>query len=124
MSIQKETDISNELTTYTVNGKVTLDEILSEVESFYDGDPTPNVLWDFRDAILWAINAKDVEIISSYRSRFTEGSIRKKTGLIISDEHSQNLAIWFQGYGKIDELPFGVEVFRTKSEAIEWLSVV
>ncbi len=123
MPIQKATDISKGLTTYTVNGKVTPYEILNEIQSFYDGVLTPNVLWDISDAILWEFNAKHMEILSSFRSRFSQGSNRKKTGLIASEEHAQNLSTWFKEYGELGKLPFPVRVFKAKSDAIQWFSM-
>ncbi|MEE9402450.1 MAG: hypothetical protein V3V47_04540, partial [Desulfobacteria bacterium] len=51
MSITSQTDQSKQFTMFTVVGEVYFNELMKAVESFLGGQPTQNVLWDFREAI-------------------------------------------------------------------------
>lgn len=121
MSIESKVSRIKQLTTYTVTGEVTLEEILNEVEIFYQDDPTENVLWNFLKADLWRLNAKGAEQISSFPRRYDPDNRRKKTAIVAQDEHIYQLSGWFKQYGEIDELPFDVKIFRTLEEAYFWL---
>ncbi len=123
MAIQIEIDEPKKLTSYTVTGKITLVDLLNELESFYQGTPTENVLWDLSDAVLYKINAKDAEMISNFGSRYGVGSNRKKTAIVATDEHLYRLAVWFKEYGETDNLPFKVKVIKKLSEAHQWLDM-
>lgn len=123
MTIQIEIDEPKHLTIYTVTGKVTLVDLLNELESFYQGTPTENVLWDLSDAVLWKITAKNAEAISKFGSRYGVSNNRKKTAIVATDEHPYRLAVWFKEHGETDNLPFKVKVFKKLSEAHQWLDM-
>ncbi len=121
MPIQKKTSQFEQLTEYIVTGKVSLSEFMAELSAFYSGEITPYVLWDLTDAVLWNINAKDAEVLSSHRGRFLQAENRVKTAFVADHEHSLNLSTWFKQYGEMDRLTFQVEVFSSLTRAKEWL---
>ncbi len=121
MPIQKNTSHFLQLTEYIVTGKVGLDGFMAELSVFYSGETTPYVLWDLTDAVLWNINAKDAEVLSSHRGRFLQAENRVKTAFVADHEHSFNLSTWFKQYGEMDRLTFQVEVFTSVIKAKEWL---
>ena len=66
MPITSKIDPSKQLTTFTVIGKISSDEIIQKIESFYKKQVRNNVLWDFRYSDLDAlIFSNELESIAS-----------------------------------------------------------
>ena len=59
MSITENIDPSRQLSTFTATGKISSNEIVETIESFYKKQPRNNVLWDFRYADLKALIFSD-----------------------------------------------------------------
>ena len=113
---------SEQLTTFAVTGKITLEDIMQELEFFYKGEPTKNALWDFSSATLWNFTKKDVDIINSFSPRYEKDNNRSKTALVAKDGQAFELAILIKESGETDNLPFKVEVVSTVEAAYKWLS--
>lgn len=79
---------SENLTTFTVTGAITLEDIMQELEFFYKGEPTKNALWDFTNASLWNYTEKDIHVISSFSPRHEKGGSRNKTAIVAKDGFS------------------------------------
>lgn len=121
MAIQITQNRSNDLTSFIGTGRIKVSDLMHEVANFYKGRPTKNVLLNFLDADLWEVNAKDIEFISSYIMRYQSNFNREKTAIVTGDEHSYNLSIWFRNWGEFNKIPFQVKVFKSLTEAKQWL---
>ncbi|WDP89320.1 MAG: hypothetical protein HUN04_06095 [Desulfobacter sp.] len=121
MSIEVDRNIVKNLTAYTAKGKITVNDFIYEVKKFYERNPTENVLWNLLDADLWGLNAKDMESISSSTLSYKSDYIRIKVAIVVCDEHSYDLSIWFRNYAEMDDSPFRIEVFKSLTEANKWL---
>ncbi len=52
MPVEFESDQSIDLTIVTITGVPTFDEIIAAIETFYGGQPTKKVIWNWGSLIL------------------------------------------------------------------------
>ena len=109
-----------DLTCQLVEGRINLDEIIETLIKFYESDPTKNVLWDYRDAVLDNFSVDDIHIIVDRIEPYAESRTGGKTAVVAPNDLAFGLSRAFEMIG--DRLPFEIEVFRTLSDAIKWLS--
>ena len=72
MPVTSEVDHENQVTIFEVTGVATFEEGLETNKTFYDGDPTKNVIWDFSKA--------DLSDITNDQFRSIVDSIKNLTG--------------------------------------------
>ena len=121
--IETQLDKSNNLTTFTVSGTVTVRDLASAIRSFYEGDATLYSLWDLRNGI---IDSTDNEVWNLARTvRTLNLSIRTggKTALVAGEGTSLGLARMYQLISGTMTLPFEIKVFTSIKEAQYWLGI-
>ena len=82
-AIKTTTDPSKNLTVHTITGKITAEEIVTHINTFYSsGKFTKNALWDFTEAEGEEITGDQIMKIAQARKKFDK--IRKggKTALV------------------------------------------
>lgn len=123
MPITSKIDPSKQLTTFTVIGKISSDEIIQKIESFYKKQVRNNVLWDFRYSDLDAlIFSNELESIAS---KFFKANCKfqkiGKTAVVASTDLWFSIAKMYAKFIKIRDLSNKIQIFRFKDEAIKWL---
>lgn len=121
MPIVSKVYSSEHLTTFTVTGTITLEDIMQELEYFYKGKPTKNALWDFTKATLWNYTEEDIDVISSFSPRHEKSNDRNKTAIVAKDGFTIDFAKMIKDAGEADNLPFQIEVLSTAESAYRWL---
>jgi hypothetical protein len=123
MSITSKIDPSKQLITFTITGKISSDEIIEKIESFYKKQVRNNVLWDFRYADLDALIFSDE--IESIASRFFKPNCKfkkiGKTAVVASTDLWFSVAKMYAKFAKIKNLSHFIQIFRFMDEAIKWL---
>lgn len=124
-SIQRYTNLKGGLTTYTVEGSVTSDEIVSTIRNFYEKGPvTRDVLWDVSQADLLGVDADDIRRISQVPLQSPDRRKGGKTAIVAPADLAYGLSRMYQSSSKTQELPFTVKVFRDTDKAKEWLAEI
>jgi hypothetical protein len=123
MSITSKIDPSKQLSTVLATGKISSNEIVETVESFYKKQPSNNVLWDFRYADLKAlIFSNELENIATSFTKL-DWKLQKvgKTAIVASTDLWFSLARMYAAFAEINNLSHIIQVFRFMDEAIKWL---
>jgi len=119
--IETTVDTKHNLTIHRASGKITSQELLSSINSFYDGSPTLHTLWDFSKAALSSISNESIrQIFSLVQNRGTNRQ-NGKTALVAKKDLEYGMARMFQIMSTDNGFPFTIKVFRSYDEAMQWL---
>ena len=121
MPITTSVDSDKQLTTHTVIGEASFEEGMTTLKQFWEGQPTMNVLWDFRKASLARVSSEETEAIMNYIKRHSEKRSGGKTALVVSGDLEYGLSRMSQMLADLHSISLQMEVFRSFKEAIQWL---
>lgn len=121
MPITSNIDPEKVLTIFTVKGNPLFEEFMAVVKSFYDGDPTQNVLWHIDQASVWDLSGKDIQKLAQYAPRIDKSRAGAKTAFVASDELSKSLSNLFMLFGQSSELKIQIQIFKSMDEALAWI---
>jgi len=113
---------SSDLTTFTVIGQVTHNEIKESIDNFYEGVTSKNVLWDLTRGNFELISNDNIQnLVSIPRSQYLA---RKggKTAIVADKDLAYGMARIYETRSSVDQLPFQIKVFRTIEDAYKWLN--
>ncbi|HEY9051286.1 MAG TPA: hypothetical protein VIQ03_07065 [Gammaproteobacteria bacterium] len=119
--ITKHIDPANDLTSYTVTGKLAAEEVKQVITQFYSGQVTKLVLWDLTNADLSALHKPDIEAIAQTPRTKSQQRIQGKTALVASEDLAFGLSRMYETLTNLEHLPFETHVFRTTTDAMNWL---
>jgi hypothetical protein len=125
MPITSKVDKKMNLTTFTLTGELTLDEILGALKSFWKGrELTLNTLWDTRNAIVTHLKSSEMgkiaEFIGQNRNRFEERKNRK-AAIVASTDLQYGLSRILGTVYEREDVPIKLRPFRKMEEAVQWL---
>jgi hypothetical protein len=123
MAITSKADPSKQFSTFVVTGKISSNEIVDTVKSFYKNQPSNNVLWDFRYADHEALFfSNELENITTSLTKLNWKLIRVgKTAIVASTDLWFSLARMYSKFVEIKDVSHIIRVFRFMDEAIKWL---
>lgn len=113
-------DPQKDLTSIIVTGQLTADDIASAINHFYE-NPTRLVLWEAENCQLDELSATDLEKASKLISKVKKDRPEGKTAFVIEKENF-GLAVLFEGFTRMENLPYEYRSFTSHDEAISWLS--
>ncbi len=119
--IIKKSDSENDMTVFTVIGKVTTNELVAAINDFYEDSVTSNILWDFTKGDLSEIRSSDVELIANLSVKYAEKRSSGKTAIVGSDDLTFGLSRMYEITKKFVKLPFETQAFRDIDKAFKWL---
>jgi len=119
--IRTHVDSNKQLTTHTLIGKITVDDLLAEIKKFYDTDPTPNNLWNLLDADVSTIQTLDIKRLSQFPREYVPSRVGGKTILLSSHHLAYGLSRMYEMYAKIAGQRVEIQVFRSLEDAEAWL---
>ena len=122
--IEKVVDSQNDLSVFTVNGELTADEIIEQVEEYYTQHPTKLVLWIMGDVDLSAVTGAGIEKIIQTAKKHTGKREEGKTAIFGSRDIEYGLARMYEAYTGFENLPYEYKVFKDVDEAKEWLGIL
>ncbi len=123
MPITSKIDSSKQLSTFIATGKISSNEIVETIESFYKKQPSNNVLWDFRYADFKAlIFFNELENITTTFTKLN-WKLQKagKTAIVAPNDLWFSVARMYAKFAEINNLSHIIQVFRFMDEAIKWL---
>ena len=121
MPITLKIDPSKQSSTFIATGKISSNEIIELVESFYKKQPSSNVLWDLRYADFEAIFVSNE--LENIATSFTKLNLKRvgKTAIVASTDLWFSLAKLYAKYAEIKNLSHIIQIFRFLDEAVIWL---
>jgi hypothetical protein len=123
MPVTSSIDLDNNLITYLVTGDMTLDDVRGAVDVAV-ADPQfrlgMNSLWNLKDARIAITMTELPEMIGHLANINDKRGRGFKVAILVRRNEDFGLSSLFEmnSYG----LPFHVRVFRSSSEATEWLT--
>lgn len=121
MPISISIDGSRDLTTFAVKGELTFQEEMDELKAFYSGEPTANVLWDFRLLEGERISLQELEAVSDFIKTNQSKRPQGKTALVVANELDYGLSRVSMTLYEIRNLSLSVMPFRSMDEALKWI---
>jgi hypothetical protein len=122
MPISTNIDSDKQLTTYTVVGKVSFEEIMTTIKQFHEvGRQTINVFWDLRKARLARVSSKETEEMINYIKLHAEKRSGGKTALVASRNLANSLSRLAEMLNEIKSISIQRKVFLSFKEAIQWI---
>ena len=123
MSLTSKIDLSRQLITFTAIGKISSNEIIEIIKSFYEKQPSNKVIWDFRYVGLEApIFSSELESIASSIFK-TSLKLQKvgETAIVASTDMWFSFARMYAKFAEVENLLHIIRIFRFIDEAIKWL---
>ncbi len=120
--ITRSLETANQLTVFTVNDKVDLEQVLAQVVLFLTESPTQLALWDLQAGSLERLARKDLQTLIDRGKAFGDSRKGGRTAIVCATDLDYGLCRMFRTYGDIAQLPFEINVFRNQDEAREWLN--
>jgi hypothetical protein len=124
MPLEKDIDISKQLTSFVGKGELSFEEISKNIECFYDNDPTANVLWDLSEALASNITPSQVNQIANMLKKLRDKKRDGKTAIVSPIDSTFGVARMLQTLTEVPDVPemIDMRVFREMNEALQWLN--
>ncbi len=110
-----------QLTVRTVVGKVTADELVEALRSYYTGPVTNLILWDFEKAELEDITTDQIHRLVRVTKELLKPHEGGKRALAGSSDLAYGLGRMFDSEQQVASPKLEHKAFRTKDQALEWL---
>jgi hypothetical protein len=120
--VEYESDESLDLTIATVKGTPTFNEIVSALKSFYGGQPTKKVVWNWTGSDPSHLTVTELERLASFPARYRDHRRGAKTAMVAPDDLAFGISRMFQTFGELNSLPFTLKVFHTLDDAFLWIT--
>ena len=119
--IKKELIDDRDITVFRVTGKIDVDQIIFELDRFYEEKFTDNMIWDFSHAEGKDLSSNNLQIVASHAKEF--GHLRKngKTAFVISTSLGYGLGRMYDSLAQVIDHPVKHGVFRSYDEAVDWI---
>lgn len=114
---------TKDLTVRRLEGSVTCDEIIQELDRFYQGCPTDDVLWILRQGTLLELNGYDLRRIADFVKNNLRGRVGGRTAIVAEADLEFGFGRMLSNLGEAKEIPVSTRIFRTVAEALEWLGL-
>ena len=122
MPITFQINRGRDLTAFKVTGVTHFDEIMSAVSSFYESEPTKNVICDLQKVTEVPFYSEEIESIANNPARTRGMRPGGKTAIVTQNNMVYGIARMFQIHSELKDIPYSVKIFHTIKEANEWLN--
>jgi hypothetical protein len=122
MGIKITIDKEKDLTIHDVTGPVSEEEMYNALENFYLKEPTKLLLWDMSETDVSHVTS---DILQKFIRRSVELGLSRqggRTAVFASEDLQYGLARMSQTFAEIESVPYSFRVFRSRKEALQWLS--
>ena len=93
--IDQRTDDTKQLAIHTCSGKISAEDLIDAIKSLYEKDPTPNHLWDMREADLTRLTSEDVKRIALFAKNYAPARVGGKTAVVAPQDIAFGLSRMF-----------------------------
>jgi hypothetical protein len=119
--IRVDLSSSHNITTFTVRGKITRDEILSVLERAFPNLQTAHTVWDFSDCSLELVEKQDFALIRERALRLAPQRRAGRTAIVGSSGMIFASACVYAAESALAESPINCSAFRSVADAMAWI---
>ena len=121
MSITTSVYNDKQLTTHTVIGEISFEEEMTTLRQFWVGQPTMNVLWDFRKGSMAQFSFIEIDRVADYVTFQAEKRAGGKTATVVSRDSEYGLSRLIDTLRDMRKVPLQLKIFRSIEKANQWL---
>jgi hypothetical protein len=121
MTVSPSIDDSRGLTIFTVKGELTFDVQMNALKAFYSGEPTANVLWDFRLMEGNRLSSDELGKIFAFIRANQAKRPNGKTALVAATDLDYGLSRVSETLSHVQHLPWDMRAFRSMDDALKWI---
>jgi hypothetical protein len=115
-------DATKNHTKFTVEGSITITDVLNAIKNFYEGDTvTKNVLWDLTNGKAKDIRSSELENIVTLRKGFAHLRNGGKTAILAPADIEFGMSRMVELMTHFKEETIETRVFRTMEDSYHWL---
>ena len=111
------------VTTYVVEGKVSVEHLITTIEVFHCSKPTKYVLWDFSATHVNHLQTFEIQRIASVINNFSSNGSVEKTALVFSSDVDFGLGRMLEALAQTEKMPQEIMSFRNLNAAHQWLDL-
>lgn len=116
-------DHRNDLTTHTLEGPITAEDIIATIEAYYSGEPTHYIVWDFSEVTLNQCKEENLKSIAVAANKCAKQRDGGKTALVLPSDLQFGLGRMYETFAELENAPIPVRSFRSMPEAMAWLGI-
>ncbi|OPY77217.1 MAG: hypothetical protein A4E65_02815 [Syntrophorhabdus sp. PtaU1.Bin153] len=121
---QIQTIAAGDVTVKKIIGALTVDEWLRDVDDFFlSHHVTKNLVLDLSEGSLEHLTYDDIIRITDRVRMYAHSRAGGKTAIVAPTDLEYGISRILGAFAKIRAVPFDTQVFRTLSEAAEWIGV-
>ena len=121
MSITTSVYNDKQLTTHTVMGEISFEEVMTTLRQFWEDQPTMNVLWDFRKGSMAQFSFIEIDRVADYVTFQAEKRAGGKTATVVSRDSEYGLSRLIDTLRDMRKVPLQLKIFRSIEKANQWL---
>ncbi len=118
-----KTAVSGDVMIITVVGTVTAKESVNAVQGYYAGHITKNVIWHLSPGSTKYLTSSDLRDISDLIFAHAHVRAGGKTAFVAPADLEYGMCRMLCAFAEFSRIPLEVEIFRTLSQAAEWMGV-
>ena len=119
--ITSHRDNRADLTVHVCRGKISLGEIIDEIKSFYDKEPTQNNLWDLTEADISELSSSEIKAIANFAKGYNPSRVGGKTAFVSPQDVAFGLSRMYGTFADLAEQEVDLMVFRSLEDAMKWI---
>ena len=116
-------DRNKDLTSYTVEGRVTAKQIITTIEEFHQSISTKYLLLDFSNSHVHHLQNFEIESIANVFNKHAFIENLEKIALVFSSNVDFGIGRMFETFTEIRGVPQEIMSFHTVDEAYKWLNM-
>jgi hypothetical protein len=116
-------DQTNDLTTNTAYGPISIDDIIAAIKAYLTGEATGKVLWNFTQADGAAIVSDDLIRLQDVVHQIAPTGKRRKVAIVVSRDLGFGLSRMAESRAEIAHINVDYYVTRRLEKALAWLGV-
>ena len=121
MPVIFEIDRVKDLTKFTLQGQVTLSELIDAVNAYGKSGVTLNELYDIRQLAGERITSSDIDAVVKYLHKYAVvRPVNSKTAVLVVEALDYGISRMIQNLTE-GAVPFEIEVFKSLEQALAWL---
>ena len=111
------------LTIFRILGRVSPDEIINALKTFYLGETTSFTIWDFSEGTASKLSRNDIHELVLFSKSLSDVRKEGKTAIVAPSSLEYGLGRMFEIFADIENLQFEINTFHTLGEAKDWLTL-
>ena len=119
--IKSAVDERRDLTSFSVEGIISADQLIKTIQQFYGENPTGLVLWDFTATNIHHLKTSEIEHIANTTRKFSYNSEVLRAALVFSSDVDFGLGRMFEVLSHAGRFNQKIRSFHSRENARNWL---